>query len=200
MCFQLDMVSEKLTSEIYRFCANTQLHESLKLCDNVQVSIALTYHHLKLNIWIWKPTNFLVPWKCIYLTFTMVLRLQWGVSYKKLFLCAVRHLTSASHLTHCKIISLSLSRDELCPGDKLQRWISIIVSLLRSFCGSGVPALKASNISYPSLDIFEQQFSNSYANLQKLCFRKKVCPSSSFEHITSGHQVKKTNDYQPTQS
>lgn len=30
-----------------------------------------------------------------------------------------------------------LPGDELCPKDKLQRWISIIVNLLRSFRGSG---------------------------------------------------------------
>ena len=60
-------------------------------------------------------------------------------SIEKLFLCTVWHVTSASHLTHCRIISPSLSWDELCPEDKLQRWISIIVSLLHSCCEGGGP-------------------------------------------------------------
>lgn len=71
-------------------------------------------------------------------------------SIEKLFLCAAWHTTSASHSTHRRIISLplspffSLSRDELCPEDKLQRWISIIVSLLHSCCESGDPILQES--------------------------------------------------------
>lgn len=109
----LDMLSQKLISEMHRFYPNLLLHKSLNQCDNVQVSIVSMNNHLivlKLNIWIWKPTNFPAPRKHTYRTFTTVLKLQWGVSYNKLFLCAVWHITSASHPTHCEIISLSLPR------------------------------------------------------------------------------------------
>lgn len=65
----------------------------------------------------------------------------WGVAYWKPFHCIAWHKASASQPTRWKIMapppSSSLPGDELCPKDKLQRWISIIVNLLRSFRGSG---------------------------------------------------------------
>lgn len=75
---------------------------------------------------------------------------------KKLLFCALWDTTSASHPAHCSYLSLSLSlsfppslsRDELCPEDKLQWWISIIVSLLHTFCESGGLALLASKSSH----------------------------------------------------
>lgn len=172
--------------QMRRFYPNLLLHKSLNQCDNVQVSIVSMNNHLivlKLNIWIWKPTNFPAPRKHTYRTFTTVLRLQWRVSYNKLFLCAVWHITSASHPTHCKMISLSLSisRDELCPEDKLQRWISIIVSLLHSFCESGGPALKASKSSRLSLDIWSSSFQTHMLPDTNFVLEKKLTtPTADF--------------------
>lgn len=107
---------------------------------------------LKLNICIWKPAILPSPRKHTHIT---PLQQCWDCSegsIEKLFLCTVWHVTSASHLTHCRVISPSLSWDELCPEDKLQRWISIIVSLLHSCCERGGPALKAGKSSHICLD------------------------------------------------
>ncbi len=131
------------------FTAASMDDKSLNHCDDVQVcSISEQITSFCSNLTSgWRGLqHFPAPRKHISYLYICAETAVRG-SIKKLFPCAVWHETSASHPTHCRIISLSLplslSRDELYPEDKLHRWISIIVSLLHSCCESGGPALKA---------------------------------------------------------
>lgn len=89
--------------------------DSIPTCCSINHSSSLTMcirtnHLIALELNIWMPTNFPAQWKHTYHTFTAVLRLQRRIAHKKPFLCAVWHMTSASHPTHCKIIFRSLQR------------------------------------------------------------------------------------------
>lgn len=142
------------------FIPASMLHKPLNQCDNLQVSGS--YEQITSFCSNWTSVSGSLQ-SCPLLENTHIIPLQqcWDCSegsIQKLFLCTMWHVTSASHLTHCRIISPSLSWDELCPEDKLQRWISIIVSLLHSCCERGGPALKAGKSSHICLDKWSSSF------------------------------------------
>lgn len=153
------------------------LHKSLNQSDNVQVYSTfeqITPLCSKVNICIWKPANLPALRKHTYHTFTTVLRLQWGVYWKAVSLrCVTRNICKSSDTLQNYI---SLSRDELCPEDKLQRWISIIVSLLHSWYESGGPVLKATKSSCICLDKWSSSFKTHMPGyLIDFTFKKKQC-------------------------